>query len=127
MRRVWTLAAIAGPRRAWAVLGEMLELGAASTDAHEQVGRLARRSGVAHLVVVGEGARPMHDGALAEGATDGEESVVVADVPAALRLLEGRLAPGDVVLLKASRSSGLEKLAEGLLASGEPRGAEGTA
>ncbi len=110
------LTAMAGERRSWAVLGEMLELGAASTAEHEQVGRLARRAGVARLVVVGEGARAVHSGALAEGAVDGEGSIVVADVPAALELLTHAVQPGDVVLVKASRSSGLEKVAEGLLA-----------
>ena len=110
------LTAMAGDRRSWAVLGEMLELGAASTAEHERVGRLARRSGVARLVVVGEGARAVHSGALAEGAVDGEGSVVVADVRAALEMLAADVRPGDVVLVKASRSSGLEKVAEGLLA-----------
>ena len=74
------LAAMAGGRRTWAVLGEMRELGAASAAEHEQVGRLARRSGVARLVVVGEGARAVHTGALAEGAVDGEGAGVVPDV-----------------------------------------------
>jgi UDP-N-acetylmuramoyl-tripeptide--D-alanyl-D-alanine ligase len=109
------LTAMAGARRSWAVLGEMLELGAASPAEHEQVGRLAVRSGVTRLVVVGEGARAVHTGALAEGAVEGEGSVVVADVPAALELLAAELSPDDVVLVKASRSCGLEKVAEGLL------------
>jgi UDP-N-acetylmuramoyl-tripeptide--D-alanyl-D-alanine ligase len=111
------LAALAGSRRSWAVLGEMLELGAASPAEHEQVGRLARRSGVTRVVVVGDGARAVHDGALDEGAVDGEGSQVVADVPAALDLLARELEPGDVVLVKASRGCGLEKVAEGLLGS----------
>jgi UDP-N-acetylmuramoyl-tripeptide--D-alanyl-D-alanine ligase len=110
------LAAMANGRRTWAVLGEMAELGAASPAEHEQVGRLARKSGVTRLLVVGAGARGMHSGALAEGAVDGEGSIVVADVPAALELLTAELRPGDLVLVKASRSSGLERLAEELLA-----------
>jgi UDP-N-acetylmuramoyl-tripeptide--D-alanyl-D-alanine ligase len=104
--------------RTWAVLGEMLELGAASTTEHEEVGRLARRSQVDRLVVVGDGARAVHVGALAEGAVDGEESVVVADASAALELLLPALRPGDVVLVKASRGVGLERVADGLLAAG---------
>ena len=104
--------------RTWAVLGEMLELGAASTAEHEEVGRLARRSQVDRLVVVGDGARAVHVGALAEGAVDGEESVVVADASAALELLLPALRPGDVVLVKASRGVGLERVADGLLAAG---------
>lgn len=110
------LAAMAGGRRTWAVLGEMRELGAASTDAHQQVGRLVHRLGVDRLVVVGEGARAVHVGALAEGVLDGEGSVVVPDVPAALALLRAETRPGDVVLVKASRGVALEQVAEGLLA-----------
>ena len=109
------LVAMANGRRTWAVLGEMAELGAASPAEHEEVGRLARRSGVTRLLVVGAGARGVHSGALAEGAVDGEGSIVVADVPAALELLTAELRPGDLVLVKASRSGGLERLAEGLL------------
>lgn len=105
-------------RRTVAVLGEMLELGAASTAEHERVGRLARRSGVDRLVVVGDGARSVHDGALAEGAVDGEESVVVADVPGALEVLLPALRPDDVVLVKASRGVGLERVADALLGDG---------
>jgi len=109
------LSAMAEGRRSWAVLGEMLELGAASHAEHVEVGRLVRRSGVDRLVVVGDAARAVHDGALAEGAVDGEESVVVADVPAALDLLAASLRPGDVVLVKGSRGVGLERVAAGLL------------
>ncbi|MDQ1664274.1 MAG: UDP-N-acetylmuramoyl-tripeptide--D-alanyl-D-alanine ligase [Actinomycetota bacterium] len=118
----------AGRRRTWAVLGEMLELGAASGPEHEQVGRLARRSGVDRLVVVGDGARGMHTAAVAEGAVEGEESVVVADARAALDLLAAEVLPTDVVLVKASRGVGLEAVAAGLLAGGVPVDAgEGTA
>ena len=109
------LVAMANGRRTWAVLGEMAELGAASPAEHEEMGRLARRSGVTRLLVVGAGAHGVHSGALAEGAVDGEGSIVVADVPAALELLTAELRPGDLVLVKASRSSGLERLAEELL------------
>jgi UDP-N-acetylmuramoyl-tripeptide--D-alanyl-D-alanine ligase len=110
------LAAMAAGRRSWAVLGEMLELGAASAAEHEAAGRLAVRSGVQRVVAVGEGAGPVHDGALAEGAAEGEGTVAVPDVGSALALLRAEVRPGDVVLVKASRSSGLETLAEALLA-----------
>jgi UDP-N-acetylmuramoyl-tripeptide--D-alanyl-D-alanine ligase len=111
------LVAMAGGRRTWAVLGEMLELGAASTAEHERVGRLARGLGVDRLVVVGDGARAVHTGALDDGALDGEGSVHVPDVAAALALLRPALGPEDVVLIKASRSAGLETVAAGLLAT----------
>jgi UDP-N-acetylmuramoyl-tripeptide--D-alanyl-D-alanine ligase len=63
----------------------------------------------------------VHDGAVAAGAPDGEGSCVVADVAAAVTLLRGRLRPGDVVLVKASRGSGLERVADALL-SDQPHG-----
>jgi UDP-N-acetylmuramoyl-tripeptide--D-alanyl-D-alanine ligase len=101
-------------RRTWAVLGEMLELGDSSRDEHDAVGRLAVRLDVSRLVVVGQGARPMHLGAALEGSW-GNESAWVPDAEAALALLREELAPGDVVLVKASRAAGLEKVAEALI------------
>jgi len=91
-----------GTRRRWAVLGPMGELGPSSDAAHAAVGALAGRLGVARLVGVG---------------TEhyGEDSMVVPDVAAALDLLRAQLRPDDVVLVKASRSAGLERLAAGLL------------
>jgi UDP-N-acetylmuramoyl-tripeptide--D-alanyl-D-alanine ligase len=110
-----TLAAIGGgERRTVAVLGEMLELGAAAREEHDAVGRLAVRLDIARLLVVGEGARPIHLGASLEGSWGGE-SVFVPDVEAALRFLHDDLSPGDVVLVKASRAAGLERVAAALL------------
>jgi UDP-N-acetylmuramoyl-tripeptide--D-alanyl-D-alanine ligase len=104
------------PRRSWAVLGEMAELGDSSITEHDRVGRLAVRLDISRLVVVGTG-RPMnamHHGAVMEGSW-GSESTMVADADAALELLRAELEPGDVVLVKASNSAGLGALAEALL------------
>ena len=123
------LAAIAGAttptRRSWAVLGEMLELGEESRADHEEIGRAAVELGVERLVVVGEGARPLADGAasaLVEGerAAHPTETTVVGDVDTAYALLVGALAPGDVVLLKSSRDSGLRWLGDRLAGIGGP-------
>ena len=102
-----------GSARTFAVLGEMLELGDSGPSEHDVIGRLAVRLDVSQLIVVGEGARPMHLGACLEGSWDGE-SVLVPDADAAIRLLRGALAPGDVVLVKASRATGLERVAQAL-------------
>jgi UDP-N-acetylmuramoyl-tripeptide--D-alanyl-D-alanine ligase len=110
-----TLAVLgSGGRRSVAVLGEMRELGAASRDEHDAIGRLAVRLNVSRLVVVGEGARQMHLGAGLEGSWDGE-SVFVPDVNTAIDFVRGDIGPGDVVLVKASRAAGLEKVVEALL------------
>ena len=105
-----------GARRTWAVLGEMRELGEESLDEHDAVGRLAVRLNIATLVAVGgREAACMELGARNEGSW-GEESVLVPDVDTAIELLRAEIAPGDVVLVKASRSVGLERVAEALLA-----------
>ncbi len=102
------------PGRSWAVLGEMLELGDESRTAHDAIGRLAVRLDVSRLVAVGEGARPIHMGAAHEGSW-GDESAWVADADAAVELLAAELRPGDVVLVKASRAGGLERVAAAII------------
>ncbi|MER6718728.1 UDP-N-acetylmuramoyl-tripeptide--D-alanyl-D-alanine ligase [Streptomyces halstedii] len=101
--------------RTWAVLGQMAELGDASLAEHDAVGRLAVRLNVSKLVAVGgQEASWLQLGAYNEGSW-GEESVHVSDAQAAVDLLRSELRPGDVVLVKASRSVGLEKVALALL------------
>lgn len=109
-----SLAAMAAGRRSWAVLGEMRELGDASLEEHDAIGRLAVRLDISRLVCVGEGTRVMHLGASSEGSW-GEESTHVPDVDAAIALLTEQVQPGDVVLVKASRAVGLERVALALL------------
>ncbi|QMU75909.1 UDP-N-acetylmuramoyl-tripeptide--D-alanyl-D-alanine ligase [Streptacidiphilus sp. PB12-B1b] len=105
-----------GARRTWAVLGEMRELGEDSLDEHDAVGRLAVRLNITTLVAVGgREAACMELGARNEGSW-GEESVLVSNADAAIGLLREQVGPGDVVLVKASRSVGLERVAEALLA-----------
>jgi UDP-N-acetylmuramoyl-tripeptide--D-alanyl-D-alanine ligase len=101
-------------RRTWAVLGPMAELGEAAREAHFELGRHVVRLDIARLVVVGADAAGIHAGAVLEGSW-GEESVHVDDVDAAVALLSDELRPGDVVLVKASRSAGLECVAAALL------------
>ncbi|MFF4529964.1 UDP-N-acetylmuramoyl-tripeptide--D-alanyl-D-alanine ligase [Streptomyces sp. NPDC001407] len=115
-------AATARGGRTWAVLGQMAELGDDALAEHDAVGRLAVRLNVSKLVAVGgREAAWLQMGAYNEGSW-GEESVHVSDAQAAVDLLRSELRPGDVVLLKASRSAGLERVAAALLA-GEGEGA----
>lgn len=112
------LAAMGKGRRTWAVLGQMAELGDEALAEHDAVGRLAVRLNVSKLVAVGgREASWLQLGAYNEGSW-GEESVHVSDAQAAVDLLRSELRPGDVVLVKASRSVGLERVAQALLDSG---------
>ncbi|GIF68068.1 UDP-N-acetylmuramoyl-tripeptide--D-alanyl-D-alanine ligase [Asanoa ishikariensis] len=96
------LATIGEGRRTVAVLGYMAELGEFERAGHEEVGRLAAELGVDRVVVVGEAAVPIHDGAIAHQGWEGR-SVVVGDQAAAIESLRADLRPGDVVLVKGSR------------------------
>ncbi|QCU77836.1 UDP-N-acetylmuramoyl-tripeptide--D-alanyl-D-alanine ligase [Citricoccus sp. SGAir0253] len=104
-------------RRTWAVLGEMLELGEARIAEHTAIGTAVVRLNIDQLVVVGRGARPLYTSAVNEGSW-GEEIDFAEDVEAARELLERRLAPGDVVLVKSSNGAGLGELGDRLAAAG---------
>jgi UDP-N-acetylmuramoyl-tripeptide--D-alanyl-D-alanine ligase len=112
------LVAMAAGRRTWAVLGNMAELGDIAHDAHRDVGRLAAELHVDRLVVVGPSAELIATGASGSAAATVVD--VVPDVSGALALLRADIAVGDVILVKASRSAGLEQVAEALTAGVVP-------
>lgn len=114
------LAVLAGrDRRSVAVLGEMLELGPGSREAHDQIGRLVVRLNISLTVVVGEGARAIRDGANHEGSW-GDEVVLADDLESAGRFLDDELRDGDVVLVKSSYGAGLWKLGDRLVGEAVP-------
>lgn len=95
------LVAAAGDRRMVAVLGEMAELGPAAPGLHAEVGREAERLGVDVVVAVGPLSR-------------GYGGLWFADPQQVVAGLADVLEPGDAVLVKASRSAGLEAVVEAL-------------
>src|SRR5690606_19484451 len=95
------LPAVANGGRTFAVVGEMLEMGAASLSAHLDIGLDIVRLGIDYVVVVGAGAKPVYDSAVREGSW-GDEAVYVATIDQARVFLDGRLTAGDTVLVKAS-------------------------
>jgi UDP-N-acetylmuramoyl-tripeptide--D-alanyl-D-alanine ligase len=100
------------PGRHVAVLGEMLELGDAHESGHRAVGEHAGQ--IADLlIVVGEEAGGIVAGALDAGLDPGRV-LPVRDADAALDTLRPRLRDGDVVLVKASRGIGLDRLVDAL-------------
>jgi UDP-N-acetylmuramoyl-tripeptide--D-alanyl-D-alanine ligase len=100
------------PGRRVAVLGEMLELGDLSDQAHRSVGAHAARAAQL-LVAVGPFASLYAAGARTAG-MDAAAIVETPDREAALAQLERRLRPGDVVLVKASRGAELDLLVDDL-------------
>ncbi|MCL1601793.1 MAG: UDP-N-acetylmuramoyl-tripeptide--D-alanyl-D-alanine ligase [Actinomycetia bacterium] len=91
------------PGRHIAVLGVMAELGQVCEQEHLRLGELARELGFAELVVVGS------DHGYAAGFGIG--ACKVTDIEEAADTLASIVQPGDVVLVKASRSASLERLA----------------
>lgn len=109
-------AAVGVRRRTVAVLGEMKELGEEHDAGHLLVGRTAAGLGVDVLVVVGEAAR-----GIAEGAADGvREVIVTAGREEAAAWVRQNAGPEDVVLVKASRGAALEWVAEQVLEETTP-------
>ena len=103
-------------RRTIAVLGEMAELGQFSREEHDAIGRIVVRLNIDQLIVVGERAKLVHLGAMMEGSWDGESEFF--DEPSdALARIQEMLRPGDIVLVKSSKSANLRHLGDAL--SGE--------
>ena len=100
-------------RRVVAVLGDMRELGPAAPGFHREAGAQAAAAGVELLVAVGE-----HAGDYLRGfGGPGEQA---PDAESAAELAARLVRPGDVVLVKASRGVGLERVTEELQATQRP-------
>jgi UDP-N-acetylmuramoyl-tripeptide--D-alanyl-D-alanine ligase len=104
------LVTMARGRRKFAVFGPMSELGDQAEELHEQAGLAAAGAGLTGLIVVGQEAAPMVTGAKADPGWRGE-LLQVPDAAAAVAAVEERVRPGDVVLVKASRSANLQRVA----------------
>jgi UDP-N-acetylmuramoyl-tripeptide--D-alanyl-D-alanine ligase len=105
MRAALDHLATLGAERSVAVLGTMGELGPGAVDFHREVGAHARAAGVDLVVGVGAPAREY----------DPDE--LLADPAEAAEWLDAHLEPGDAVLIKGSRSVGMETIARDLVAA----------
>lgn len=92
-----------------AVLGDMAELGAQTSSAHAEVGLCAATLGIDHLFSIGTMSRVTADSARKAGIRGVTE---ILEVERAGESLKKFLKPGDVVLLKASRATRIERIAE---------------
>jgi len=91
----------------------MLELGATELDLHRDVGRFAAGAGLSLLVCFGRRAKALGEGAQEAGLPT--ESVEYTEDPAeAVRLVQSRLRPEDVVLVKGSRGMKMERISDPL-------------
>ncbi|HEY6007065.1 MAG TPA: UDP-N-acetylmuramoyl-tripeptide--D-alanyl-D-alanine ligase, partial [Geobacteraceae bacterium] len=107
-----TLGEVKEECRAVAVLGDMLELGERSAEAHRNVGRLAASS-VDRLYVMGSMATEVATGAV-EAGLESDRILVMASHAEILTDLRGWVTEGDCILVKGSRGMGMEAVAEGV-------------
>lgn len=103
---VRTLAELPVTGRRFAVIGEMRELGDLTETGHRQVGRAIGEANLDGIVLFGEATRFVEAEAVRAGLDPGKISSVASldDVRGFLRNLE----PGDVALMKGSRSLEME-------------------
>jgi len=96
----------------WAFLGKMQELGESSASEHAAIGRLATEIGIDHLVAIGN-REYLDDLAATHGG--GESAVHYFDDKASALSLVEHFAPGDVILVKASRAGEFNLLADSII------------
>jgi UDP-N-acetylmuramoyl-tripeptide--D-alanyl-D-alanine ligase len=102
--------AAGGGKRAFAALGDMLELGALEVEAHRALGAEAARAGLTALAAFGPRSRETAEAARAAGL----EAFHTEDVAALIAWARGAVKPGDLLLVKGSRGMKLERLVEAL-------------
>jgi len=114
-RALETLSGLRGAAESIAVLGDMLELGDDAARLHAEIGRKVAATGVGVLISVG----PLSRGTARAARDAGVGIALECDDPdTAAELVRKHARPGDVVLVKASRSMRLERVVARLL---EPR------
>lgn len=99
----------------WLVLGDMAELGPDSLQMHREMGECARQAGISRLFCAGA-----HSMATAEAF--GANARWFADVPALAAALAAGVQPDTTVLVKGSRSMGMERVVQALAAAAGPAG-----
>jgi UDP-N-acetylmuramoyl-tripeptide--D-alanyl-D-alanine ligase len=111
-----TLMEFSHPGRKVAVLGDMRELGVQAPQWHRHVGAYAARVGVQVLITAGPLMQEAADAALAQGVS----VHACADAPAAGEQLLRVLQPDDLILLKGSRGTRMERALEPLRQQATP-------
>jgi len=107
MRAALETTATLYPGRRIAVLGDMLELGAAADEMHAEIGRIAVQQGFAAIITYGANAQRIHAAAREAGCVLCHHVQTHEEAAGQLRAL---LSDGDTVLFKGSRSMQMEKI-----------------
>ena len=109
-----TLAEMKGKGRAIAVLGDMLELGDFTEEAHRQIGEKVKELSIDLLIAMGEKAPLVVESAIRHG-FEPKRARVVESHSEAISILKEVAQNGDWILVKGSRRMAMEKVVEGLI------------
>jgi len=109
-----TLAEIKGKGRAIAVLGDMLELGDFTEEAHRQIGEKVEELSIDLLLTMGEKAPLVVESAVRHG-FEPKRTRVMESHSEAISILKEVVQEGDWILIKGSRRMAMEKIVEGLI------------
>jgi UDP-N-acetylmuramoyl-tripeptide--D-alanyl-D-alanine ligase len=108
------LSEMKGKGRGIAVLGDMLELGEYSVEAHQLIGKRVGELSIDFLLALGEEAPVLVESAMRHG-LDSEKARIVESHTEALSTLKKMVRDGDWILVKGSRRMRMEKITEGLM------------
>ena len=97
-----------------AVLGDMLEMGELSEEAHKMVGKTAARLNVDFIVTVGNDSVNIAEGAISAGFAK-ENTRSFKTNSDACEFLDTLICKGDAVLVKASRGMKLEEIVDHII------------
>lgn len=102
-------------KRKIAVLGDMLEIGKYTLEAHEAVGKSLKKMGVDILITVGIRGKLIAEAAIRGGLSE-KNVFPFMSVGDAGKALQSKIQKGDLVLMKGSQSVRLEKVVEEVMA-----------
>jgi UDP-N-acetylmuramoyl-tripeptide--D-alanyl-D-alanine ligase len=100
------------PGDRWLVLGDLAELGEAAETLHAQIGRRAREAGLPHLYTLGRLSRKAAE-------AFGDEAEAFEHIEDLVSALKQRAVCGDTLLIKGSRSAGMERVVTLLMGEGD--------
>lgn len=99
----------------YAVLGDMLELGTETISAHREIGFKVVEHGVNNLITVGEASKATANAAK-EAGLDLHRVFSFSSSSEAGKFLQDRMKQGDVILVKGSQGSRMEKVVKEIMA-----------
>jgi UDP-N-acetylmuramoyl-tripeptide--D-alanyl-D-alanine ligase len=91
----------------------MRELGELSVSKHKEVAELVQKLEIKNTIIIGSGAKPIYDFLSSNGYKGNLNFVENAE--SGIAKAKEMIKPNDVVLVKASRSIGLERVANAIV------------